>query len=150
MISKYWDKICRFFYWGWKMRNSYDWDSGFVYEMLQLKLQRMVKACYHDGNHVWSPKSRQYKALVECIELCKRVNGSETPYYDRFTAEFGPGARYRFEPIENSDCVKLLDDNTAFYKKLRRLAFTEDQKLEKQRKERLFHLMAKWSDFWWD
>lgn len=148
-MRKLFNQISRFFYWGWKLRNNHDFDGGYIYEMLELKLKRMKKACYENGHRVWSEKSREYKAIVECIELCKKLGDEEHPYYEMFEKEFGPGLDYEFKDVGNG-FTQLIDSNTPFYQKQRTFVFRKRESLQKARRERLFHLLNKWLPYWWD
>ena len=38
-----WSRLQRFFFWGWNMRYSWDWDAHTVYDMLHLKYKRTYK-----------------------------------------------------------------------------------------------------------
>lgn len=110
------EQIKRFFYWGYKLRNSFDWDNGFLEEMILLKLKRM-RACFNSEDYKhnrWSLKEEiqqpqiefkqglieQYKADVAmdiCIMILERRMDSN--FYDRISGldEFSKDFTYNFD-----------------------------------------------------
>jgi ABC-type arginine transport system ATPase subunit len=70
MINKIFNQIKNFFYWGWKLRESHDWDYWFLYEIMYLKMKRMRNAI-KNGHIVWSEKND--KKMAEAIELLHRL-----------------------------------------------------------------------------
>ena len=66
-VRHFWESICRFFYWGWKMRNNFDWDSGGIYDMLVLKLDRMIPIFENSEFHSYSKKFINRMKLVRTL-----------------------------------------------------------------------------------
>lgn len=86
-IRQWWETICRMCWWGWKLRNSYDWDYGYLDEMLYLKLDRMQKNMSKYGNCLWNsdPKAKEYwlmRKLEQAVYTAKIINNeNEEPIY---------------------------------------------------------------------
>lgn len=133
-------KIKNFFFWGWKLRNDVNWDYSSVYYVLEVKLGKLRTGCYQDGNHVWSENSREYKAISECINLCKKLQES---YNDNLNTVPGMDKLC----FENGRFVNKMTKQEKTWMKM---ASEKDNLIQKKRKERLFFLLNKWSDFWWD
>lgn len=69
------EHIERFFYWGWKLKGSHDWDYSFFYEIMYLKLNRMYN-CFRDyGNCMGNSdiNNTEMRKLRMAIELCNRL-----------------------------------------------------------------------------
>lgn len=106
-IRNFFRAIKRFFYWGWKLRNNYDWDYSYIYQVLHLKLRRMYDDMTKRNITFGTDKnSSNMKRLLEACELSKRLY--ETNY------------RFKNSHEERND------------------------------KERLFYLMNKYIQHWWD
>ena len=69
-IHAFFNTMGRFFYWGWKMRHSYEWDAHFIYEMLYLKLDETYKCFKNHGTLMWneSEHTNRMKKLKEANE----------------------------------------------------------------------------------
>lgn len=139
-------KIRNFLFWGWNLRDDVNWDYASIYRILHIKLTRLRQGCYNDGHHVWSEKSREYKALSECIELCKRIERGETHYFFGQELDRIYGEHPDFETMFGSKRKVASEQD----RKFKKYAIEKDQYIYKTQKERLHNLMAKWSDYWWD
>ena len=76
MLLDIYKKICRFFYWGWHLRNNHEYDFAYIYRMLHLKLSRIYKY-YVELNanpkaHYRLPTKSLHK-LKTCILLLDRM-----------------------------------------------------------------------------
>jgi hypothetical protein len=167
-MSKFIEQIKRFFYWGWALRNSHDWDSGYLEEMILLKLQRM-RACFDSENYHydrWGLKKEivqtqcdftkevllaQYKSKVAldiCILILKRRASNE--YYDALVGldELYKDVTHRFEDSTFVTLVNGIPATLKFREHQTELVLksveikARDQKL-------LFTIMSKYIDGWW-
>jgi len=138
-FRSFYRRLKNFLYWGWKMNDDINWDSSSLYYVLALKLKQLQFGCYENGNHVWSKKSREYKALKECQQLCEDLQESYN---------------YNLNQIDFSKLGfsggKFQNNMTPQEKKFLSLASQKDDEVQKNRKERLFFLLNRWSDFWWN
>lgn len=81
------ERIEKFFYWGWKLRNNHDWDYAFLYEIMYLKLTRMRISFLEKGNCVWNQdvKSEEYQKLMpkldKAINLSYNLFNSSNPMF---------------------------------------------------------------------
>lgn len=80
------ESIERFFWWGWKMRMSHDWDSAFLLEVMLLKMKRMERCFEKHGNLMWNqePDSDEYRymrALKISIKLLERLTERSSNTY---------------------------------------------------------------------
>ena len=79
-IRNFLQMIGRIFFWGWKMRDNYDYDSAYLLETMQLKLERMLKAFEQDTHFSWTTEreeKEEYRAMVAlriCVLILKRMN----------------------------------------------------------------------------
>lgn len=122
MINLYnlWCKIKRFFYWGWKLRNSYDWDHSYFYEIIYLKLDSMYRYLTTYGICVSSNKnSNLMKKLLEASNLAKSLSDESF--------------EYSYNPFDNSFVGHKRSD-----------------KIRAAQKKRLFYLLEKYTDHLWD
>lgn len=92
-----WKTIKRFFYWGWKLRHSYDFDSGFLLEMMLLKMKRIYSTLLENSLTVDSANenTKMMRKFRVCIELLERMAGDDfgssirkTHYYKRRLKEY--------------------------------------------------------------
>lgn len=118
----------RIIYWGWKLRNSHDWDYGYMEDMLLYKLQRMEKGVYLEGHHVWSKKSREYRALKEIIHILKTRDNFKTKF---FKSQKVNSLLSRRSEYEMGELMKI-------------------DELHDQRLDRAYDLLKKWRKHWWD
>lgn len=161
------EQIKRFFYWGWKLRNSFDWDNGFLEEMILLKLKRM-RACFNSEDYKhnrWSLKEEiqqpqiefkqglieQYKADVAmdiCIMILERRMDSD--FYDRISGldEFSKDFTYNFDNGEFNSLYKGQPVPKEVAKKRNELVFKGDE-IKTRDKKLLYYLMEKFSESWW-
>lgn len=134
-IRKLYATVNRFFYWGWKLRNNYDWDGYCVYEMLALKLKRMEVEMKKHGNCMWNsePDSEEYqlmRRLERAAELAHKLNETDTLGYfpELLEAHRKKWGEIRFVDTEE----KLSNGMTGFRVKRDGVKTEEDEKLCRQ------------------
>lgn len=126
-VRRFWEKLCRMCFWGWKMRNSYDWDFAYLYEMLYLKLDKMQQCMLQSGSCVWctSKETHLMRKLSICRELARRL--WEHDYND----------------IKWGYYYKLSSKN-------RMLLYNKQEEIRKADKQLLFRLLEKHLERFWD
>lgn len=87
-VCVFFECVERFFYWGWKLRKSYDFDSAFVFEMLLLKYTR-IYAAMENGSCDHSP-AKMFKLRI-IIALLKRIDANE--YFSEEYQKYGGAVR---------------------------------------------------------
>lgn len=148
------EQIQRFFFWGWKLRNSHDWDSHTIYEMLYLKLDRIYDTMKKDSHLMWNSdeKNNGMRKLLEAKGLAR----------DLYDNQFGNNRVYFHEkfqfPREEGDIFAKLGvsfpDAKIIDKKLWKFYFKKDiereDKRQKEKVDRLHYLLTKYIQHWWD
>ena len=161
-MNKLIDRIKRFFYWGWKLKDSFDWDSAYLEEVLYLKLVRMRK-CFdsEDFHHNrWSLKKEpdfkqnlleQYKADVAldiCIALLKRRTVDFT--YDKLSglSEHIKDVEFKFGEDKMILIVNGSPATVEFLLKKKEL-YQVKQNLQDRDRKLLYFLMGEYLEGWW-
>ena len=122
----FFQKVEKFFYWGWTMRNSEDWDFFYLEETIAFKLRRMEKSIFVNGHHVYNKNCRSRRAIKEVIHIF-----TNTPEKTQF-----------FKP-------HIVDDFLDKTKKRELGHIYKLEELEAQRVERAYFLIKKWRNHWW-
>lgn len=154
-MRRLWQKIKRAYdyaVFGW---SNYDWDYGYMYELLQFKLERM-EAALKGGVAIQSKESM--KSLRVCIKLLKRINRDSYNYntelhYKKwgepkisFLSEIG--SDYSKFVVEHEN-VKTPEDKVQEHAEIKE-AIRKDVAQENRDKRLLFRIMEKYSNLWWD
>lgn len=131
--------IGRIFFWGWHLRNSYDWDYIYLDEIIYLKLKRMKRVMESDPyrGEGLGPKKRAWKALLRVIHILGQENFDiKTQFPDVYfrKAKFAKDKR---EPLFREISYYDLD-----------LSQKQDDLFDKRRKE-AYELIIKWRRHWW-
>jgi len=151
LINLY-ETIARMLFWGWKLRHNKDYDGQFMYEVISFKLERMQRCMTKYGHCEWnsSPDTPLMKRLAEAKVLAKRLSQSNGDTYVMEHME-------RFSRPEKSDLVRrfnLFPDAKVLPEKLYRVYFKkalERDKMEHaEQKKRLYYLLNKYLEQWWD
>lgn len=147
--SKY-KMLCRMFYWGWHMRNSYDYDARTIYKVLYRKLSRLQYEMENDGHCIWNDSNTNLmKKLKESKQLAKKL--SKYSYSKNYEQVF---KKYKSNKKENIVFFDLHKDakciDSALYSFIVRKAFNKDSNEEAYDKKRLFYLLEKYIQHWWD
>jgi hypothetical protein len=130
-VRAFYECVKRFFFWGWKLRKSYDFDSHTIYEMLNLKYRRIEKAL--ENGHCLHPISHQ-RRLKTIIELTHRLQESD---YLSVQIDLIESKGHKF-----SEGFKLTTEG--------RLAAKKAGELEVRDKKLLWDLIQKYNDVFWD
>lgn len=154
MLNSIIESIKRFFYWGWKLRHSYDFDAHSIYPMLQLKLERVYNEMLNNSHLVWNsdPNNKQMRKLKEAGLLAERLSS------DRYELKAFTDTEEKFG---YSRTWKKLDNGMLSYKskwvkndKLGGLYFksriTYYSNLRKAELKRFHHLLERYTSNWWD
>jgi len=81
----------RMLWWGWKMRKSHDWDNGYLFEVMYLKMKRMEHSFTKYGSCVWNQTtSKELIRFRRALELIKQLHEDtfDQPY-DLHEAKWG-------------------------------------------------------------
>lgn len=147
-ITIKWEMLCRMCYYGWHMRNSYDFDGHTVYHMLYLKLERMQKTMSTHGHTVWTDgDTKLMRKLQEAKIIAYKLNNSLDFHAMKFMHKYKTDDRSWF----GSDLfpnAKLIDHK--LYSYMLKKAWDKDYNYEKFLKTRLYYLLQTYLDQWWD
>jgi hypothetical protein len=137
-------QIKNFFYWGWTLRNDYNWDSQYLIKLIHIKLNRMKNEMLEKPNYYeWTTKKgdRGRKALIICEELSKRLTEENSYYMDK---------HYEKYPIllKFDKYINRTERNPKEHKEFMR-AVEKDRAIHKLQKEMFFKQLEKWYDYWW-
>jgi len=134
------EKIERMSFWGWHMRNSYDFDAGTVYDMLHLKFDRLHK-CFRDHSTcMWTSdeNSRAMRRVKIVSILSKRLATLNI----RTNVE----EHYKnFPPTGDYNRVYSKQETRSMKR-----AWQMDNQQEKNEKELLFKILKRNMDYMWD
>lgn len=152
-----------FFFWGWRLRNNYDWDYGYLMDFIKIKLKRMDKAL-HAKNKEYELSYDQFKsqqALRLAILLLERFEdrGSETGYainackshnlkwgsLETNMLETEAGTDIRFWR-KNAKTEAEKEQEAEEYRKLMNL----DHEIYKRDVKIFWNIMQKYHTTWWD
>lgn len=140
---------------GW---NNYDWDSHYIYEVLQFKLKRTLKEL--ESGHSIPNQYNELKALKLAIKLGDRLV-EDWNHYSQFRdlhdAKWGK-LDMDFEPVEDSNNLRLISSrpnaNTKEEKEQELSDFMTALKKDDRRKQRdreiYFKILAKYIEYMWD
>lgn len=157
--SKY-QTFRRMIFWGWNLRNSWDFDAQTIYDILYLKLQRLYVVFNQNGHLVWnsSPDNKRMRKLSEAILLCKRIKEDyhENNMFADLEQRFGE-VKMEFIPQSNG-FSKMKLERSKVSTELQRLAYSQElkkafnkaNKLKKADEDRLFKLLRENINVWWD
>jgi hypothetical protein len=138
------EMVNRVFFWGWKMRRSWDFDANTIYEMLYLKYDRIYKCIEKHHHLVWNQntETKGMKKLASMVLLTKRL--SEDSYVD--IADPTYWSDYYSKPRKIEDFFREDEkDKNRF-----RRAVIKSEEIKKQDKEMFLKLLQKNNDGWWD
>lgn len=159
-VIRFFETLQRMFYWAWKMRSNYDWDYGYVEQMMLLKLKRLLHAMetspwHRNLNYLYEALPTEtgfdrentiqcikaHRALILCVRILERRTDSDAYY--RIS---GLQAFYEKNPIdiENINSVESRERFVAS-----RPMIESMDRMEARDKKFLYDLLYKYSEGWW-
>lgn len=166
------ETVKRFFYWGWTLRNSYDWDYGYVETIIHLKLKRLKYAMDTDPYHMnlddlrtllkeLDPNDINYefekthtistikchkslRIVISILERRKKGIYSEISGVHRLISNY----TYDGNALERDDSNKTIISKEEYRSRLRN-ASDMLHRMEERDQELLYKLMGKYSGGWW-
>lgn len=154
-IQKFFTKLKRvwdFAVIGW---GNYDWDHGYLYELILFKLKRMDYAL---KNGVAIHEKPTLQSLRICIKLLEKINKPDSYHYftDLHDAKWGvavmtPGRKTKHGTIITFERAKVITEEDKEIETREFLeAYRKDEEQETRDIKLLFDIMAKYSRAWWD
>ena len=139
---------------GW---SNYDFDSGYVFELLIFKLKRLRRALLDEGHTVHD------KATVQSLKLVTRLlirlrDDDYSYFYGRHNAKWNPAKLgMSFEPIPDSKLLNMVTFRDSLPEDQKqqeeievRQAFAADEAMRDRDARWCFNIMAKYYPYWWD
>lgn len=146
-------RLSMMIWWAWKMRNSYDWDFCYLYEIIGLKLERMTKEFRENGHCVWNsqPEGREFKRLLEARELANRLAwGSDQDETIKLYEKYD-------EPRKKDALSSALgifetakEINPKLFRFMQKKAWEKDATRRNELRRRFYYLLEKYGESWWD
>lgn len=159
-IRQFFRTIGRFFYWGWKLRNNYDFDYQYLEDIIYLKLKRMENQ-FKNGPTEWGwdlrnspPKMRLGRVFKQCVELSRRLVEEDYSKHSDAILEQKYGQYIYLDKPEKGlwfrrEKLTTEDIKQKYYKDARRLN-KSDEKREQSDREELHRLLGKYGRHFWD
>lgn len=157
-IKVFYEQLCRFFYYGWKMKDAYEYDYNSVEQAQYFSLLRLKKFMDSDKTHLmWndSKDTKLMKRLAETVELSKYLVNHDRSFknYRKLRKKYKSNKkRGRFDIFEDTFMeyknAKPIDDK--LFRFMMKKAFERDGKEYKAKKKRFEHLMSTYLQHWWD
>ena len=148
------ETICRMVFWGWNLRNSYDFDACTIYDILYLKLDKVYKCMRDDSHLMWNSDTnhKDMKRLLEASKLAKKL--SEYDYirhYHKVKTQYSGKRRTDLlSSIERSLYPNAKPIDNKLYNSMIKKSCKLDGAEKKRDKDRLFRLLNIKIDEWWD
>jgi hypothetical protein len=114
------------------------WDYHFTLQMLYRSLSIMVVKLEKDGIEIDSHRLKKVNAIKRALAILKsEIDGD---YIERAELKYGEISTrpFQFEPIENSNLFRMIDNDTAAEKKHMTKVFAYARKIEE----------AEWKELW--
>jgi hypothetical protein len=114
------------------------WDYHFTLQMMYRSLSIMVVKLEKDGIEIDSHRLKKVNAIKRALTILKsKIDGD---YIERAELKYGEihSRPFQFEPIENSNSYRMVDDDTPSEKKHRTKIYAYANKLEEQ----------EWKELW--
>lgn len=141
------NQISNFFYWGWKLKENYEWDYFFLYEIIYLKLQRMEKLFC---NGMGEDSIKYAKQIMVAKNLAKRLMDDK---YDFYLSEFyrkNGEARAMFINENGITKLEFIHPKIPDYDTNEGIARQRDDAKREEDKKELFKLLEKQIEYWWE
>ena len=142
-------------FWGWNMRDNYDFDASYLYNTMYLKLDRTYSCMVNNSHCVWndSVDSKMMRRLCEAKVLSKRLLESKYgSHVDTFLNKYciirDKNDLMSQINVRYSANSKIVDKT--FYVKGLKEAMKKDNRAYSTDRKRFFRLLEKYTDYWWD
>lgn len=124
--------IKRFFYYGWKLKKSGDWDSNYLYEVMLIKITELEKSILNDKYHFW--KKKEFKQIKTAKNCLKRIIDDNYFNYSGIV----------YEERKDNEIFPKIKNRELFLKRIK-----EEKYLYKQDMELFCKIFKKYSRKWW-
>ena len=153
-FHNYKEQIERMWFWAWKMRKNYDFDAHTLYDIMYYKLDRIYNTMVNHSHLVWNSdiNNKDMRRLSEARNLAKRL--MECDYHtntDKFYSMYKNPSKGTLDVLMNdmNPKAKILKDQK-LYNYMFVKSYKKDEKLKQIHKKRLFFLLDRHIEGWWD
>lgn len=153
-IRLQYERICRMLYWGWAMRDNYDFDSGFMFDMEVLKLKRLLWVFENEGHHweeceKYAPKMKSIRLAIKIGD--KLLEDRYMKHYDLHVAKWGR-ITHHSEPIPGSPNFKMVPSREMSDKERKEFleAFETDDRIRARHRRWFYDIIKVHGERWWD
>lgn len=146
-IKDFYYKAKRFIEYGKLSFETYDHDASSVYDVIHFQLKRTSDFMHSDNTWtMWTTdhNSRPMRELREVVELSRRLK--ENDYNENWLKVYNK-KKEKYDLFLSWDLPE--EERKQYYIESNR-AIKKDSQLAKSHRKRLFHLLNKRIDFWWD
>lgn len=141
----------------WFLKDDYDWDYSYIYNLLQYKIKRTRTYIEKYGLHL--DASEQINDMKRAEELLEKLCNDDfsKDLYKEHESKWGK-MKSEFTPINNSEAfswhisyenVKSKEDKELEYKEYRDISIAHEERKQKA-KDELFDLLKNKIEYWWD
>lgn len=152
MISSFYSflrRLKRFWVYGKNGYNSFDFDSHYLYDDINLRLSRCYNTFLYNGHCVWSSNRNNnlMKKLREAIKLSEflRSCDHDSEYAINVMKKWN-----RFDEVAELNNNDLTEKEKRQFSLDFRAAIKKDTMRVNYARKRLFYLLEKYIDNWWD
>lgn len=141
----FYERVCRMLFWGWNLRDSFDFDSQTIYKMLSLKYKRIHKVMMAD-TYTTYPKPLQRRMLI-IIELANRIDADKyssietAAVYKKYGNPEFSGAQMIWPHLD--------EEKSSIVRKELSKAFVIAEEKKKRDKKMFWSLISEWNDYFW-
>ena len=151
----------RFLYWGYHMRNSYDWDFAYLERMILCKLKRMRKEFKEHGHCMWNQDvysdeyRTQFRSLQLTIKLLTRICDRSDFHYainadKKLESKWGSYYQTSTGLMGFKRANVVTEQDKADYHKDCLALYDLSQNIKNRDRKWLFDLICKYGEYWWD
>ena len=154
MFNKLKQGIKNLFKWFKVIWNDREWDYGYFYDLLEVKLKSMQK--FYNSDKAWSATAKKDAKNIEyALYLLNRLQDEEgihnEAFYDFDITYPDFKLKATFEPCEdNPKYHKVIFNDTEEQKRLRWECYEKQYELEQQRHNEFWNFMRDHIQDWWD
>ena len=148
------DSVKRFFFWGWKLRNSHDWDYAYLYKIMALKLERMEYEFKNHGHCEWQEEdSLEWARFTKAVRLMRRL--AEDDFDNHYKAHVAKWGELTFS-TDSDGFVEFYTERSKREGKREQerreamKAATADYKERRKALQEFTRLFRLYSNYWWD
>jgi len=149
-------QIKNFFFWGWFMKDTLDYDAHSIYPMLHYKLKSVYNYMKKDSHLMWnsSTKTNGMRKLAELSELARKLYEEDYSYRNnvRRVMDNYECPRTIASPIyslvKRRKPRKMISND--LYKFYFKMASKRDKKEYETVKNRFYYLLNKYVEHFWD